>query len=94
MTYVEKLEVKIIYQSDKEFHDNAPWLDDIWYGHWVRGYVKLKKREIYINKGAFFFNKEDLHRLILHEIGHILAGNNKHSKIPGGIMTFTGLLRW
>jgi len=88
----ETLTINIYYQTDKEFHDNAKWLDNIWYGKWIRGYVKLKEREIYINKDAWYKDENDLKRLILHEVGHILG--MKHTKIPGGIMFFSGLLRW
>jgi len=88
----ESLTIKIHYQTDREFHKNAEWLDDIWYGKWIRGYVKLEEQEIYINEDAFYFSKDDLKRLILHEVGHILG--MKHTKIPGGIMFFSGILRW
>ena len=90
--FEEKLEIKIYYQTDKEFHEQAPWLKDIWYGKFVRGYVDLETNEIYINEDAWYRNKDDLRRLILHEIFHILGG--EHTKIPGGVGYWSGLLRW
>ena len=87
---IENLNIKIIYQSNKEFHEQALWLEKIWYGRFVRGYVK--GNEIYINDEAWYMSKNDKNRLKLHEIGHILG--MEHTKLPGGIMVFTGLLRW
>lgn len=88
----EELNIKIHYQTAQEFKKGALWLDDIWYGRWIRGYVIGD--DIYINRDAWFGGKWDKIRLVLHEIGHILAGDARHTKIPGGVMHFSGLLRW
>jgi len=90
----EELNIKIHYQTAQEFKKGAPWLKNIWYGRWIRGYVQLETREIFINRDAWFWSKWDKIRLILHEIGHVLAGDGEHTKIPGGIMHWTGILRW
>jgi len=89
----ESFIINIHYQPAKEFFEQASWLQNIWYGKFIRGYIKTGNPcDIYINKDAWYKDKDDLNRLILHEIGHQLG--MEHTKAPGGIMFFSGLLRW
>lgn len=85
------LSLEIVEQTKEDFR--KPWMDDIWYGRFIRGYCDRRENKIYINKDAFYFSKADKRKLIFHEIGHLLGFSHTSVWKIGSIMNPFGFLR-